>query len=176
MVKETKLYDLLGVSPGASDAEIKKGYRKMALKYHPDKPTGDTEKFKEVSEAFQILSDKEKKEIYDSYGLEAARGNAPAGNPFEGMGGGAGGPGGGAGGPGGTPTLPRRSPARVCRSRSSRASMATSSSSTKSTTQPTSLLSRKRPSQQTSREDTSREDPRSSTPIDVFIAPTTSEA
>ncbi|ODQ78851.1 hypothetical protein BABINDRAFT_162528 [Babjeviella inositovora NRRL Y-12698] len=91
MVKETKLYELLGVTPGASDADIKKGYRKAALKYHPDKPTGDTEKFKEVSEAFEILSNEEKKEVYDQYGLEAARGNAPAGgaggNPFGGAGG-----------------------------------------------------------------------------------------
>lgn len=94
MVRETGLYDLLGVQPSASDADIKKAYRKMALKYHPDKPTGDTEKFKQVSEAFQILSDKEKREVYDQYGLEAARGNAPAGNPFGGAGGGGGGAGG----------------------------------------------------------------------------------
>jgi DnaJ family protein B protein 4 len=94
MVRETKLYDLLGVSPSASDAEIKKGYRKQALKYHPDKPTGDTEKFKEISEAFDILSNGDKRQVYDDYGLEAARGNAPAGgmggNPFGGMGGGGG--------------------------------------------------------------------------------------
>lgn len=93
MVKETKLYDLLGVAPSASETEIKKAYRKQALKYHPDKPTGDTEKFKEISEAFDILSNADKRQVYDDYGLEAARGNAPAGgsNPF----GGAGGPGGG---------------------------------------------------------------------------------
>ncbi|KAH3900445.1 type II HSP40 co-chaperone SIS1 SCDLUD_003427 [Saccharomycodes ludwigii] len=96
MVKETKLYDLLGVSPSASDAELKKGYRKAALKYHPDKPTGDTEKFKEISEAYEILNDKQKREIYDTYGLEAARNGGPA---FGGMGG-AGGAG-GAGGRGG---------------------------------------------------------------------------
>ncbi|CDK27886.1 unnamed protein product [Kuraishia capsulata CBS 1993] len=91
MVKETKLYTLLGVAPGASDAEIKKGYRKQALKYHPDKPTGDTEKFKDISEAFDILSDPDKRQVYDDYGLEAARGNAPAGgNPFAGAGGGGG--------------------------------------------------------------------------------------
>lgn len=104
MVKETKLYDLLGVSPLASEAEIKKGYRKAALKCHPDKPTGDTEKFKEVSEACDILSNEEKREVYDQYGLEAARGNAPAGgNPFGGAGAGAGGgsPFGGMGGMGG---------------------------------------------------------------------------
>ncbi|CAK7901936.1 protein Sis1p [[Candida] anglica] len=97
MVKETKLYDLLGVSPSAGETEIKKAYRKSALKYHPDKPTGDTEKFKEISEAFDILSDADKRQVYDDYGLEAARGNAPAGgmggNPFGGAGG-AGGPGG----------------------------------------------------------------------------------
>ncbi|AMD19882.1 HCL269Cp [Eremothecium sinecaudum] len=96
MVKETKLYDLLGVSPSAGDAEIKKGYRKAALKYHPDKPTGDTEKFKEISEAFEILSDTKKREIYDTYGLEAARGNAPgAGFGNGGSSGGFGGFGGG---------------------------------------------------------------------------------
>lgn len=101
MVKETKLYDLLGVAPSASEAELKKAYRKLALKYHPDKPTGDTEKFKEISEAFDILSDADKRQVYDDYGLEAARGNAPAGgagpggNPFGGGGGmGGGGPGG----------------------------------------------------------------------------------
>ncbi|CCK73410.1 uncharacterized protein NDAI_0G04250 [Naumovozyma dairenensis CBS 421] len=73
MVKETKLYDLLGVTPSANEQEIKKGYRKAALKYHPDKPTGDTEKFKQISEAYEILSDSNKREIYDQYGLEAAR-------------------------------------------------------------------------------------------------------
>ncbi|GMM56839.1 type II HSP40 co-chaperone [Maudiozyma humilis] len=99
MVKETKLYDLLGVSPTANDQEIKKGYRKSALKYHPDKPTGDTEKFKEISEAFEILSDKNKREVYDQYGLEAARSGGPqfGGAGAGGFPGGAGGfPGGGA--------------------------------------------------------------------------------
>lgn len=88
MVKETKLYTLLGVQPSASETEIKKAYRKAALKYHPDKPTGDTEKFKEISEAFDILSNADKRQVYDDYGIEAARGNAPAGgaggNPFGG--------------------------------------------------------------------------------------------
>ena len=96
MVKETKLYDLLGVSPSANEQELKKGYRKAALKYHPDKPTGDTEKFKEISEAFEILNDPQKREIYDQYGLEAARSGGPSFGP-----GGAGGAGGAGGFPGG---------------------------------------------------------------------------
>lgn len=93
MVKDTKLYDLLSVSPSANENEIKKAYRKAALKYHPDKPTGDTEKFKEISEAFDILSDQDKRTLYDQYGLEAARRGGPqfdpgsagaGGNPFAG--------------------------------------------------------------------------------------------
>ncbi|KAL6928153.1 Molecular chaperone (DnaJ superfamily) [Hanseniaspora valbyensis] len=92
MVKETKLYDLLGCSPTASEQELKKGYRKAALKFHPDKPTGDAEKFKEIGEAFEILSDKDKRQVYDVYGLEAARGGAGSmpggGNPFGGAQGG----------------------------------------------------------------------------------------
>lgn len=89
MVKDTKLYDLLGVLPSASEQELKKAYRKAALKFHPDKPSGNEDKFKEISEAFDILSNPDKKQIYDDYGLEAARGNAPAGgaeNPFAGAG------------------------------------------------------------------------------------------
>lgn len=104
MVKETKLYDLLGVKPDASDNEIKKGYRKMALKYHPDKPTGDTEKFKEISEAFDILSNSDKRQVYDMYGLEAARHGGPMPDPDAGAAGGFPGGAGGAGGfPGGFP-------------------------------------------------------------------------
>lgn len=87
---------MLGVSPTANEQELKKGYRKAALKYHPDKPTGDTEKFKEISEAFEILNDPQKREIYDQYGIEAAR----SGGPSFGAGG-AGGPGGAGGFPGG---------------------------------------------------------------------------
>lgn len=100
MVKDKKLYDTLGVSPTADDAELKKAYRKAALKYHPDKPTGDEEKFKDVSEAFEILSDKDKRAIYDEYGLEAARSGQVPMSGFPGGGAGAGG--GGFGGfPGG---------------------------------------------------------------------------
>lgn len=95
MVRERKLYDLLGVSPDANENEIKKAYRKAALKYHPDKPTGNEEKFKEISEAFDILSDSNKRAVYDQYGADAAKHGGPqfdpdagaGGNPFGGAGG-----------------------------------------------------------------------------------------
>lgn len=81
MVRETKLYDALGVSPTATQDEIKKAYRKAALKWHPDK-NKDTpnaaEKFKEASQAYEILSDPEKRKVYDQYGLEfLLRGGVP---------------------------------------------------------------------------------------------------
>lgn len=64
-------YDILGVEKTASTQEIKKAYRKLALKYHPDKNAGDKaaeEKFKSISEAYAVLSDSEKKKQYDTYG------------------------------------------------------------------------------------------------------------
>jgi molecular chaperone DnaJ len=61
-------YNVLGVSKGASDDEIKKAYRKLAHQHHPDKSGGDEAKFKEVNEAYQVLSDKEKRTQYDQYG------------------------------------------------------------------------------------------------------------
>ena len=65
-------YDILKVNKNTSIEDIKKAYRKLALKYHPDKNIGDKEesskKFKEISEAYQILSDPEKKKIYDNFG------------------------------------------------------------------------------------------------------------
>lgn len=64
-------YDILGVSKDASQKEIKKAYRKLAKKYHPDTNDGDeksSEKFKEISEAYEILSDPEKRKRYDQYG------------------------------------------------------------------------------------------------------------
>ncbi|EGW34250.1 dnaJ class heat shock protein [Spathaspora passalidarum NRRL Y-27907] len=78
MVKETKFYDALGVSPSASDSELKKAYRKSALKYHPDKnPSPEAaEKFKEISHAYEILSDEQKREVYDNYGEEGLSGGA----------------------------------------------------------------------------------------------------
>eukprot|EP01041_Mallomonas_annulata_P011443 gene11443-23934_t len=63
------LYKVLGVAKGADEAEIKKAYKKMALKHHPDKG-GDVEKFKEISAAVEVLTDPEKRKIYDQYGQE----------------------------------------------------------------------------------------------------------
>jgi len=68
-VDTTKLYETLGVSKDAEEKEIRKAYRKLAAKHHPDKG-GDENKFKEISAAYEILSDKEKREKYDQYGLE----------------------------------------------------------------------------------------------------------
>lgn len=69
-------YKILGVAKGASDDEIKKAYRKLALKYHPDKNKAASaeEKFKEVAEAYEVLSDKKRRDIYDQYGEEGLSG------------------------------------------------------------------------------------------------------
>merc|ERR1712012_923857 len=69
-------FTILGVSRGASDDEIKKAYRKLALKYHPDKnqSPGAEERFKEIGEAYDVLSDVKKKQIYDQYGEEGLKG------------------------------------------------------------------------------------------------------
>jgi molecular chaperone DnaJ len=61
-------YQILGVEKGASKEEVKKAFRKMAAKYHPDKASGDEEKYKEVTEAYAVLNDDKKKAEYDSYG------------------------------------------------------------------------------------------------------------
>lgn len=81
-------YEVLGVSKNASDDEIKKAYRKLAIKYHPDKNPGDKEaeaKFKEINEAHDVLSDKQKRARYDQFGHAGVGGNGfggGAGNPF----------------------------------------------------------------------------------------------
>ena len=102
MAEKRDYYEVLGLQKGASEEEIKKAFRKMAMKYHPDKNPGNKEaeeKFKEVNEAYSVLSDPDKKSKYDKFGH--------AGIDPNGMGGGAGGFGGfggfggGAGGFGG---------------------------------------------------------------------------
>jgi len=82
-------YEVLGLSQGASKADIKKSYRQIAMKYHPDKNPGDTEaeaKFKEAAEAYSVLNDEKKKAHYDQYGHPPEGGMG--GNPFDGFGGG----------------------------------------------------------------------------------------
>jgi molecular chaperone DnaJ len=84
------LYEVLGVGRGASEDEIKKAYRKLARKHHPDVNPGDAAaetRFKEASAAYAVLSDKEKRQQYDTYG-HAAFGGAPGENPFTGGAGG----------------------------------------------------------------------------------------
>lgn len=85
-------YSALGVGKSADKKEIKSAYRKLAREYHPDvnKDAGAEDKFKEISEAYEVLSDEEKRQIYDTYGKEGLKGGGPgfggaAGfqNPFD---------------------------------------------------------------------------------------------
>ncbi len=83
-------YEILGVSKGAAADEIKKSYRKVAMQYHPDRNPGDKaaeEKFKEAAEAYEILSDADKKAQYDRYGHAGVSGNGRGGGGFSGSGG-----------------------------------------------------------------------------------------
>lgn len=73
MVKETKFYDILGVGPSATEAELKTAYKKGALKHHPDKNAHNpdaAEKFKDLSRAYEALQDPQKRQLYDQYGEE----------------------------------------------------------------------------------------------------------
>ncbi|PLB45077.1 mitochondrial protein import protein MAS5 [Aspergillus steynii IBT 23096] len=82
MVKDTKFYDTLGVSPTATEAQLKTAYKKGALKYHPDKNADNpeaAEKFKELSSAYEVLSDSQKRSIYDQYGEEGLEGGGAGG-------------------------------------------------------------------------------------------------
>merc|ERR1711978_836656 len=74
-------YSILGVKKGASDEELKRAYRKLALKYHPDKnkAAGAEEKFKEIGEAYDVLSDPKKKQVYDQFGEEGLKGSGNGG-------------------------------------------------------------------------------------------------
>lgn len=81
-------YDVLGISKSASADEIKKAFRKLAVKHHPDKG-GDEAKFKEINEAYEVLKDSAKRQRYDQFGHAGVggAGGAGGGNPFEGFGG-----------------------------------------------------------------------------------------
>lgn len=86
MAEKRDYYEVLGVAKNATDEELKKAYRKLALKYHPDKNPGDKEaeeRFKEVSEAYAVLSDKDKRARYDQFGHAGMSG---AGGGFSGQG------------------------------------------------------------------------------------------
>lgn len=93
MSEKRDYYDVLGVAKDASDDAIKKAFRKLAVKYHPDKEGGSEEKFKEINEAYEVLKDKQKRQRYDQFGHAGVGGNgaghggSAGGNPFEGFGG-----------------------------------------------------------------------------------------
>ena len=103
MADKRDYYEVLGVNKGSSDAEIKKAYHKLAMKYHPDKNPGDKEaeeKFKEANEAYEVLSDPDKKDKYDRFGFAGVDPNCGAGQGGFGGFGGFGNFGGGFGGAG----------------------------------------------------------------------------
>ena len=94
MSKANNPYSVLGVDKSASEAEIKKAYRKLALKFHPDRNQGDSSaeaKFKEISYAYEILSDPEKKKNFDMFGspdgpgqgFHGQGGFSSGGSPFD---------------------------------------------------------------------------------------------
>ena len=72
---DTRLYDRLGLAPNATEDQIRSAYRKLALKWHPDKNKAPeaTEKFKEISEAYEILNDPDKRKLYDRVGLDGMK-------------------------------------------------------------------------------------------------------
>src|SRR5690349_10390247 len=87
-------YDVLGVEKSASADEIKKAFRKQAIEHHPDKASGNEEKFKEINEAYEVLSNPDKRKRYDQFGHAGVGSSAASdGNPFAGGYGGFGGQG-----------------------------------------------------------------------------------
>ena len=87
MAEKRDYYEVLGVSKNASDDELKKAYRKVAMKYHPDRQTDKSdaekkeaeERFKEAAEAYSVLSDKDKRARYDQFGHAGVDGNSAGG-------------------------------------------------------------------------------------------------
>src|SRR3989338_4841195 len=80
-------YNVLGVSKNATQDDIKKAFRKLAHKYHPDKGGTDETKFKEITEAYSVLSDDKKRREYDAYGQAFPSGSGPSAGAGQGFGG-----------------------------------------------------------------------------------------
>ena len=88
MAKKRDYYEILGLARGASEAEIKKAYRGLARKHHPDANPNDTgaeERFKELTEAYEVLSNPESRQAYDTYGHQVPRAGGSSGDPFGGV-------------------------------------------------------------------------------------------